>query len=46
MAKTAELIIDGKSYTFPVVEGSETLQLTNVFVLGLNSNLHFFRSHL
>ncbi len=23
MAKTAELIIDGKSYTFPVVEGSE-----------------------
>jgi citrate synthase len=23
MAKTAELIIDGKSYTFPIVEGSE-----------------------
>jgi citrate synthase len=23
MAKTAELIIDGKSYTFPVIEGSE-----------------------
>ena len=23
MAKTAQLIIDGKTYTFPVVEGSE-----------------------
>ena len=26
MAKTAELIIDGKSYTFPIVVGSENEQ--------------------
>ena len=31
MAKTAELIIDGKSYTFPIVEGvKENWELTSV----------------